>query len=54
MTQIALHVGIDVAKDRLDIAILETGELFTLDNDEAGHAALIERLSGSPIDTIGL
>ena len=54
MTQIALHVGIDVAKDRLDVAILETGELFTLDNDEAGYAALIERLSGSAIDTIGL
>jgi transposase len=54
MTQIALHVGIDVAKDRLDVAILETGELFAVDNDEAGHAALVERLSGCEIDAIGL
>ena len=54
MTQIALHVGIDVAKDRLDVAILETGELFTLDNDEAGYAALIERLSDRSIAAIGL
>ncbi|TJV37018.1 MAG: IS110 family transposase [Mesorhizobium sp.] len=54
MTQIALHVGIDVAKDRLDVAILETGELFAVDNDEAGHAALVERLSGCELDAIGL
>ncbi|ESY70601.1 transposase [Mesorhizobium sp. LNHC232B00] len=50
----ALHVGIDVAKDRLDVAILETGELFAVDNDEAGHAALVERLSGCELDAIGL
>ena len=49
MTQIALHVGIDVAKERLDVAIRETGELFAVDNDEAGYAALVERLSGRAI-----
>jgi len=54
MTQTELHVGIDVAKDRLDVAILETGELFAVDNDEAGHAALVERLSGCGIGAIGL
>ena len=54
MTQIALHVGIDVAKDRLDVAILETGELFAVDNDEAGYATLVERLSDRAIAAIGL
>lgn len=54
MTQIALHVGIDVAKDRLDVAILETGELFAVDNDEAGYAILVERLSDRAIAAVGL
>ncbi|WP_287292662.1 IS110 family transposase, partial [Mesorhizobium sp.] len=54
MTQIAFHVGIDVAKDRLDVAILETGELFTVDNTEAGYAALVERLSDNEIGAIGV
>lgn len=54
MTQIALRVGIDVAKDRLDVAVLETGELFSVDNDDDGHAALVERLSGHLIGAIGL
>ena len=54
MTQIALHVGIDVAKDRLDVAILETGELFAVDNTEAGYAILVERLSDRAIAAVGL
>jgi transposase len=54
MTQAALTVGIDVAKDRLDIAVLESGELFSLDNDAAGHAALVARLAGSSLAAIGL
>lgn len=54
MTQIALHVGIDVAKDRLDVAIVETGELFRLDNDAGGHAALVERLSDQAVAAVGL
>lgn len=54
MTQIALHVGIDVAKEKLDVAVLETGELFTVDNTEAGYAALLERLRDNEIGVIGL
>jgi transposase len=54
MTQIALHVGIDVAKDRLDVAILETGELFAVDNTEVGYAILVERLSDRAVAAVGL
>jgi transposase len=54
MTQTELHVGIDVAKDRLDVAILETGELFSVGNDATAHAALIKRLSDCCIGAIGL
>lgn len=54
MTQTELHVGIDVAKDRLDVAILETGELFSVGNDATAHAALIEQLSDCCIGAIGL
>jgi transposase len=54
MTQTALHVGIDVSKDRLDVAMLETGELFSVGNDGSGHAALVERLSDCCIGAIGL
>jgi transposase len=37
------YVGIDISKDRLDVAT--SGELeFAVSNDEAGHAALTERL----------
>jgi transposase len=38
-----IHVGIDVSKDRLDVAC-SGGLEFGVGNDEAGHAALIERL----------
>jgi transposase len=38
-----LCVGIDVSKDRLDVACGD-GREFSLGNDEAGHAALTERL----------
>ncbi|OBQ95832.1 MULTISPECIES: hypothetical protein [Mesorhizobium] len=43
-----------MAKDRLDVAISETGELFGAENTEAGYAALVERLSGQVIAAIGL
>lgn len=45
MAHNTLHVGIDVSKEWLDIAVLETGAAFRLGNDAAGHAALTERLS---------
>jgi transposase len=39
-------VGIDVAKARLDVGVHPTGETWTVDHDEAGIAALIDRLLG--------
>lgn len=40
----SINVGIDVSKDHLDIAILPTGEILQVPNDEAGHALLASRL----------
>jgi len=39
-----LFVGIDVAKDRLDVHVRPSGERFTLANEEAGQRELITRL----------
>ena len=39
-----LFVGIDVSKDRLDVALRPTEEVFVVDRNAAGLAALIERL----------
>ncbi|HEX3367517.1 IS110 family transposase [Phenylobacterium sp.] len=47
-------IGIDVSKAWLDVAVLETGELFQVGNDEAGWAKLIEKLKGERIKAIGL
>ena len=37
-------VGIDVAKDRLDIHVRPSGESFALARDSEGLAALVDRL----------
>ena len=37
-------VEIDVSKDRLDVAILPQGEVFTVGNDHAGIDELVERI----------
>jgi transposase len=44
-TTAAVNVGIDVAKDRLDVALRPTGEVFTASRDAAGLDALIARLA---------
>ena len=45
----SFFVGIDVAKDRLDVHCRPTGEAFTVRPDEAGLAILLERLAaGAP------
>lgn len=41
-----MFVGIDVARDRLDIHVRPSEESFTLGNDEAGHRELVRRLHG--------
>ena len=38
-------VGIDVSKHRLDVHLRPSGEHFTVGHDEAGVAALVERLA---------
>jgi hypothetical protein len=38
-------VGIDVAKHSLDVHLRPSGERFTIDHDERGVAALVERLA---------
>jgi hypothetical protein len=40
----SLFVGIDVAKERLDVHLRPTGETFSVGHDEAGLIALTERL----------
>jgi transposase len=41
----AIAVGIDVAKDRLDICVRPSGESFVVDRSGAGIEALAERLT---------
>jgi transposase len=43
-----LYVGIDVAKATLDVAIGSDGELVQVENNEAGIARLLDRLSEAP------
>lgn len=40
-----LFIGVDVSKARLDVAVRPTGEAWSTDNDEAGIAALVTRLT---------
>ena len=46
--------GIDVSKDRLDIMVLPEQQYFSVHNDAAGWAELVERLRGLSISAIGL
>jgi transposase len=41
-------VGIDVSKDRLDIAVSPSGEVFHVGNSHAGIEALVDRLKAEP------
>lgn len=49
-----ITVGIDVSKQRLDVYVHPAGTLFSLDNDAAGLAALIERLGAVTPNCIGM
>ncbi len=42
----AIYVGIDIAKDRLDIAVRPTGTSWSVPNDDAGIDDLRNRLAG--------
>ena len=39
-------IGIDVSKNKLDVAVGSQGEVLTLDNTPEGHAGVVERLRG--------
>ena len=43
-----IFVGIDVGKDRLDVAIRPLGQHFVVANDQAGLADLVTRLKAGP------
>src|SRR6202162_495652 len=45
--------GIDVSKDRLDIVVLPEQQCFSVRNDAAGWAELVERLRGLSISGMG-
>src|SRR4051795_9497082 len=45
MDKAPTFVGIDVSKDRLDVHPRPPGESLTVDHDEEGVAALVERLA---------
>ena len=54
MAQIVPTVGIDVSKDRLDVAVHPVDERFSVSNDEAGWRALVRRLKPLGARAIGL
>lgn len=39
-----VFAGIDVSKDRLDVAVLPSGEIWSFEHDEAGMEALAQKL----------
>lgn len=49
-----LHVGMDVSKAQLDVAVYETGEVWHTTNDNAGHARLVTWLKALPPQLIVL
>lgn len=54
MTAIVPTIGIDVSKDRLDVAVHPSGEQFSIDNDAAGWRVLVRRLKPIAARAIGI
>src|SRR4051812_46819282 len=52
--QMETIVGIDVSKNRLDVAVIPQGEAFAVGNDDAGIDELIGRLKAIGADAIAL
>ena len=50
----AVIVGIDVAKDKLDLAVRPSGECFVVSRNEAGLAELKDRLGQLGVAIVGL
>lgn len=54
MDQDGCVIGIDISKDRLDVAVLQTGEILQVSNDEGGWAELVERCKTWKVKAMGL
>jgi len=54
MTMIVATIGIDVSKDRLDVAVHPDGEQFSVANDAGGWRTLVRRLRPLEARAIGL
>lgn len=54
MTHQQQFVGIDISKDRLDVAIWPSGETFSVANERQGHAELVRRVKTYRSEAIGL
>lgn len=54
MAQGSVFVGVDVSKDRLDVAFRPSGEAAGFANDPAGIAALLARLGAEPPELVVL
>lgn len=50
----AIVIGIDVSKDRLDVCVRPTGEVFAVSRDAAGLEVLVGRLTGLSPQVIAL
>jgi len=50
----AIFVGIDVSKDKLDIAVRPSGEVFSTSRDAAGLDVLITRLASLSLATVAV
>ena len=49
-----MYVGIDVSKAKLDVHVHPLGEVFTVSQDEDGHAELVRRLKALELAVIAL
>jgi transposase len=47
-------IGVDVSKDRLDVAVLSSGECLQMANDEAGRTQFVAWLKGRKVRAVGL
>jgi transposase len=54
MPRLNVFVGIDVAKDHLDVAVSPSGEVFRVGNDREGRAELVKRLAALGPQMVGL
>jgi transposase len=49
-----INAGIDVGKFKLDVAIGESAEAVTVNNDAAGIAQLVDWLTGHGVSRVGM